>query len=59
MHGITKERTIKGVVSIKNGKPSINSTFDVACADHGIKIPSIVFKKIAEVIVVTVSGTYQ
>jgi len=59
MHGISKERTIKGVITIKNGKPSINSNFNVACADHEIKIPSVVFKKIAEVISVTVSGNYQ
>ncbi len=59
MHGIPKERTIKGVITVKNGKPSINSNFDVACADHEIKIPSVVFKKIAEVISVTVSGNYQ
>lgn len=59
MHGVSKERTIKGVITIKNGKPSINSTFNVACADHEIKIPSVVFKKIAEVIAVTVSGNYQ
>ncbi len=59
MHGITKDRTIKGVITVKNGKVSINSSFDVACADHDIKIPSLVFKKIAEVISVTVSGNYQ
>lgn len=59
MHGITKERTIKGVITITNGKPSINSNFNVACVDHQIKIPSVVFKKIAEVIAVTVSGNYQ
>ncbi len=59
MHGISKERTIKGVITVLNGKPSINSNFNVACADHEIKIPSVVFKKIAEIISVTVSGSYQ
>lgn len=59
MHGISKERTIKGIITIIKGKPSINSNFDVACADHEIKIPSVVFKKIAEVISVNVSGNYQ
>jgi len=59
MHGIAKERNIKGLITIKNGKPSIVSNFSVACADHQIKIPSVVFKKIAEVISVTVIGNYQ
>ena len=59
MHGVAKERNIKGVITIKDGKPSIVSNFDVACADHQIKIPSVVFKKIAEVISVTVAGNYQ
>ena len=59
MHGVPKERNIKGIITIKNGKPSIISNFDVACADHEIKIPSVVFKKIAEVISVTVIGNYQ
>ena len=59
MHGVAKERNIKGVITIKNGKPSILSNFNVACADHEIKIPSVVFKKIAEVISVTVIGNYQ
>ena len=59
MHGIAKERNIKGAITIKNGKPSIVSNFNVACADHEIKIPSVVFKKVAEVISVTVIGTYK
>ena len=59
MHGVSKERTIKGIITIIKGKPSINSNFDVACADHDIRIPSVVFKKIAEVISITVSGNYQ
>lgn len=59
IHGISKERTIKGIMVIKNGKPFIHSSFNVACADHDIKIPSVVFKKIAEVITVTVSGNYK
>lgn len=59
MHGITKDRIIKGVIMVKNGQVKLKSTFNVACADHDIKIPSLVFKKIAEVISVTVSGNYQ
>lgn len=59
VHNEPQERTIQGKISIENGKPTLYSNFDVACADHYIKIPSVVFKKIAETINVTVSGSYQ
>ncbi len=59
MHGVSKDRAIAGVIDIVKGKPTINSSFEVACADHKIKIPSIVYKKIAEKITVSVSGSYN
>lgn len=58
VHGESKERTINGVISIKNGVISIQSKFDIACKDHGIKIPSMLTEKIAELVEVTVSGSY-
>jgi hypothetical protein len=57
VHGVDKPRTIAGRIIIKNGIPTLSSTFDVACAAHEIKIPSLVFTKIAEVIKVTIQGT--
>ncbi|MFA6275173.1 MAG: YceI family protein [Pedobacter sp.] len=57
VHGVDKPRTIAGRISIKNGTPTLSSTFDVACAAHEIKIPSLVFTKIAEIIKVTIQGT--
>lgn len=57
LHGVSKERSIPAKISIKNGVASIYSTFDVACADHKIDIPTLVFTKIAKVINVKVSGT--
>lgn len=56
VHGVEKARTISGKVIIKNKVASINSTFNVACAEHQIKIPSLMFTKIAEVIQVKVQG---
>jgi hypothetical protein len=56
VHGISQARTIQGKISIKNGVIMLNSNFDVTCAAHQIKIPSLVFTKIAEVIKVTVQG---
>ena len=49
MHGVKKDREIKGKLTIKNGQPvSATAEFMVKLADHGIKIPSIVGANIAE-----------
>ncbi len=56
VHGVEKERTINGKIIIKNKAITINSTFNVACAEHQIKIPSLMFTKIAEIIQVKVQG---
>jgi len=50
VHGVTKERTINGKLSIAGGKITITSDFQVALTDHKIEVPSIVFVKIAQVI---------
>jgi polyisoprenoid-binding protein YceI len=57
VHGVDQARTINGKIAIKSGAVSLYATFDVACKSHGIKIPTIVFAKIAEVIKVTINGT--
>jgi hypothetical protein len=59
IHNVTKERIISGVISVKKGIPTITSTFDVLCEDHQIKIPSVVFQKIAEKIKITVKANYN
>lgn len=57
VHGVDQPRNISGKLTIKNGAVNLFSNFDVACAAHQIKIPSLVFTKIAEVIKVTIQGT--
>jgi len=57
IHGIEKERIIKGTVIIKNNKITINSKFNVLLKDHNINIPTVVYQKISESIDVNVSGT--
>ena len=59
VHNVTRERTINGTIFIIKGKPSVTSSFDVLCADHQIKIPSVVFQKIAEKITITVKSNYN
>jgi hypothetical protein len=56
-HGVETERILKHTVSIKNGIIKINSSFTVPLQDHNITIPRIVYKKIAEVIQITLSTT--
>jgi polyisoprenoid-binding protein YceI len=50
IHGQSKERILKGNLTIKNGKPTLTTTFEVPLEDHQIEVPSIVFVKIARVI---------
>lgn len=57
VHGVSKSRNIPAKILIKNGSATIMADFEVACADHNIKIPSLVFTKIAKVIQVKVNGT--
>jgi hypothetical protein len=60
VHGVKQPRDIKGKLTIKNGQPaSASAEFDVRVADHGIKIPTALTMKIAEVVKVDVSFTFE
>lgn len=60
MHGVKKEREIKGKLIIKNGQPvSATAEFMVKLADHGIKIPSIVGANIAEDVKTNVEFAFE
>lgn len=48
IHGITKERIIRGTLTLSEGAARIQTHFLVPVADHGIIIPKIVMQKIAE-----------
>lgn len=56
IHGISQERIIYVTIDVKDGKASINSDFIVALADHDIKIPRVVYDKLAPEINVIVTG---
>jgi hypothetical protein len=56
IHGVTRTVTIPGTITIKDGKPVADATFNVRCYDYEVKIPSVVSSKIAEEIKVTVSA---
>jgi len=59
VHGVTKPRTIQGIISVKNQILTISSEFMVKCGDHRIIIPQIVFHHIAESIKINVLATYS
>ncbi len=59
IHGVEKDYTIPGKITIKGGKIAIDSKFRVKVADHKIDIPQLVIKNIAEEVEVTVHFDYE
>jgi hypothetical protein len=59
VHGVTKSYQTKATLSVNQGTITAKATFRVRIEDHQIKIPSLVFKNIAEFVDVRVSGVYQ
>jgi len=58
VHGIRQNRTLQGKITVNNGAVNLAAEFMVKCADHDIKIPTIVFHNIAESIKINVNATY-
>ena len=54
IHGITRERIIRGELIIGEHNASVKASFFVPVSDHGISIPKIVNQKIAEEIAVNI-----
>ena len=59
IHGVTKSYNVKAELKVRGGDITANSTFPVKLADHGIKIPRLVIKNIAEIVQVTVASQYK
>jgi len=59
VHGVTKPYQTKATITVGSGVTTAKATFRVRIEDHKIKIPTIVFKNIAEFVDVRVSATYQ
>lgn len=57
MHGVTKDCTIKGSITMAGGKMNISAKFNVIIADYGIKVPSILTKNIAEIIEISITAS--
>jgi polyisoprenoid-binding protein YceI len=56
IHGVKKERIIDVVITKKGDHYLIVSDFNVLLADHNIRIPKVVYQKIAENINIKVQG---
>jgi len=54
IHGVAQERIIKGTLKVKDQKIEIKADFTVLLEDHQIKVPRVVYQKIAEVIDVSI-----
>lgn len=59
VHGVERERELPAVIQLKGNSLQLKSKFDVACKDHDIKIPRLMFRNIAEVIEVTVNTNFK
>jgi hypothetical protein len=59
IHGITRERRDTATLKIKNGVVDLASKFSVRIADHQIKVPTLLYKHIAEVVEVKLSVNYS
>jgi hypothetical protein len=59
VHGVTKTYQTKATLTVSQGTTTAKATFRVRIEDHKIKIPTIVFKNIAEFVDVRVSAVYQ
>ena len=54
LHGVTKEVEIPGKVTMKDGKPQLNTDFTLLLSDYQIKIPAVVKENISNTVTVTV-----
>ncbi len=59
IHGVTRDVTLPGTITVKDKTVTINSEFKVRPKDHDIKIPGIVENKIANDIEVTVNSILE
>jgi len=59
IHGVTKEVSVPGKLTVKAGNISATSAFKIKPKDYNIKIPSAVKNNIAETVELTVTCNYE
>ena len=58
IHGVEQKRKIPCEILVEDGLITIESNFDVFLDDHKIKIPTIVSKKLSEIIHVNIGASF-
>ncbi|HYC39058.1 MAG TPA: YceI family protein [Chitinophagaceae bacterium] len=59
IHGVTKEVSVPGTLTVKNGKVTINAVFNILLADYNIAIPKMYRDNISKSIQITVEETLE
>jgi polyisoprenoid-binding protein YceI len=59
IHGVTKDIDMPGTIEVQQGKVVVKAKFIVKLADYKIKIPTMLWKNIAEQVEVTINFTYK
>ena len=59
IHAVTKDVEVPGTITIKNGKISANSTFNLLIADYNISIPKMYRDNISKSIQISVDETLE
>jgi len=59
LHGVTKEVTAKGVITVEKGKVLASSSIELMLKDYKIDIPTVVFVKIAESAKISISAALE
>jgi hypothetical protein len=54
LHGVTKDISANGTITVKDGKVSLNSVFTILIADYSITVPRIYMDNISKSIKITV-----
>jgi len=55
LHGVKKAMSTSGQISVKGGKITATSTFDITIADFNIEVPKVVKDNISKTVQVTIS----
>lgn len=59
IHGVTKNVELPGKMEVADGRVVMKSKFMIKLADYKIKIPTLLWKNIAEQVEVTIEFTYK
>ncbi|HEY5370669.1 MAG TPA: YceI family protein [Hanamia sp.] len=59
IHNVTKTYATKGSVEVKPDSITTHAVFNIKPEDHGVKIPTLLTKNLAENLQVTVDATYH